>query len=230
MMRQKLALVVKSSLSVGLSRMKGFSPVRITLLGSAVLMGLSSLGFAGRKHGIAAAGRQSVLRQPAPAECLSRSLAPVVHGLQAPDRRGDAELPGLDLQGELQGKEPRLLQVAGMEPEPLLLRRAPHVPELALPRPRILGGSGAEPPALADLVGHLGADELRRPFGHRAVASGVDDELGGQFAAVAQQHRSGGDALEADAAFELDAAVGDQFAGADVDVIARAASDRKSTR
>jgi hypothetical protein len=38
MMRQKLALVVSGAPSVGLMRMNGFSPVRITLFGSAMLM------------------------------------------------------------------------------------------------------------------------------------------------------------------------------------------------
>src|SRR5262249_12501339 len=42
-MRQKLALVVKLSLSTGLSRMNGFSPVRMTKLGSAVLIELLPL-------------------------------------------------------------------------------------------------------------------------------------------------------------------------------------------
>src|SRR5690349_9972721 len=41
-MRQKLALVVKSSLSTVARRMNGFSPVTITRLGSAVLIGRDS--------------------------------------------------------------------------------------------------------------------------------------------------------------------------------------------
>src|SRR5262249_16607451 len=44
-MRQKLALVVKVSLSTVLRRMNGFSPVRITELGSAVLIDVLPFAF-----------------------------------------------------------------------------------------------------------------------------------------------------------------------------------------
>src|SRR6516165_5985285 len=43
MMRQKLALVVRGSPSLALSRMNGFSPVRITRFGSAGIAGGSLL-------------------------------------------------------------------------------------------------------------------------------------------------------------------------------------------
>jgi hypothetical protein len=56
---------------------------------------------------------------------------------------------------------------------------------------------------------------------HRAIAGGVDDEIGRQLGVVGQCHALGVDALNVDAALELDAAVGHQFAGAHVDVVAR---------
>src|SRR3546814_1793286 len=86
----------------------------------------------------------------------------------------------------------------------VLLGGFPHVPELALPGARILAGVGAEAPALADLVRHLGRDQPRRPAVHRAVAGGVDDEVGRQLAAVGEQHRVRLDALDGDAALQLD--------------------------
>src|SRR5262249_61315294 len=89
-----------------------------------------------------------------------RSSAPMIDRRQAIDGSGDPHRPRLDLQRELQGIKARLLQVAAVEPEPLLLRRPPHVPELALPRARVLGRARAQAPAFADLVGDLRADEV----------------------------------------------------------------------
>src|ERR1700710_941282 len=64
----------------------------------------------------------------------------------------------------------RLMQVAALEPETRLLRRLPHIAQLALPGTWILGGVGAEAPALADPIRDLWADQLGGPAVHRAVA------------------------------------------------------------
>src|SRR5207245_904070 len=92
------------------------------------------------------------------------------------------------------------------------------VAQLPLPRPRIIARVRAEAPALADLVGRLLADELFDPAVHRAIAGGEDDQVGGQFAAVGEDERALQNAFDADAAFELDAAVGDKIARANVDI------------
>ena len=45
-----------------------------------------------------------------------------------------------------------------------------HVAQLAFPRAGVFGGAGAEPPALADLVRHLLADQLGRPSAHSSTS------------------------------------------------------------
>src|SRR5262245_18307385 len=145
--------------------MNGFSPVKITLLGSAVLIGCLLLR---------ASSPASMALAPRPGNRGDRlgrfgPSASMINRLQAVDGGGDARRARRDLQGKLQGKEPRLLQVAAMKPERLLLRRPPHVPELALPRAGILGGIGAKAPAFADLVGDVRADQVRGPFVHGTI-------------------------------------------------------------
>src|SRR6185503_7449196 len=65
--------------------------------------------------------------------------------------------------------------------------------------------------------------ELRRPSVHRAVASRVHHEVRRQHGAVGQHHRGFGQAFYGHTALQLDAAVRDQLAGPDIDVIARPA-------
>src|SRR4051812_36980661 len=92
----------------------------------------------------------------------------VVDLLQPVYRRVDPDLPRLELQREVQGVVARLVQVAAVEPQRLLLGRLPHVALLALPRPGVLLRVRAEPPALADPVRHLLRDQLAGPAVHRA--------------------------------------------------------------
>src|SRR5262245_16550438 len=198
--------------------MKGFSPVRITLLASAVLMALWSppwAWLAGGEDGIGAGRGQ----RPSASGGAS---APMIDGLQAIDGGGDADGARLDLQRQLQRIKPGLLQVAPVKPERRLLRGAPHVAQFAFPGSWVFRCVRAEPPALANSVGDLGADQVRNPFGHGAKARGVDDEVGGKKAAVTQVQAGRGDAFNCNTAFELDATVGDEFAGPHVDVVARA--------
>src|SRR5262249_11539697 len=84
----------------------------------------------------------------------------VVDLLQAVHRDREAGLAGLELQGQVQRVVPGLMQVAAVEPQPVLLGRLPHVALLALPRAGILAGVRAQPPALADLAGHLRRDQV----------------------------------------------------------------------
>ena len=88
--------------------------------------------------------------------------------------------------------------------------------------PGILGGAGAEAPALADLVGHLLADQLGRPAVHRPVAGGIDDDIGGQNSAALHADALRRDRLDL-AVLELDRTVGDELRGADIDIVAGAA-------
>ena len=110
-----------------------------------------------------------------------------------------------------------------MEPQALLLRRLPHVAQLALPWPGILGRVGPKSPTLADFVSHLLADQLRRPAIHRSVAGREHHEIGFQFVAVVQPD-SGLGVLRHLPGRELDLSIGDQFGGAHVDVVAGSAS------
>src|SRR5579875_1616633 len=62
--------------------------------------------------------------------------------LQPVDRRREADVPRLQLQRQELRVVARLVQIAAVEPERLLLRRLPHVALLALPRARVLGRAG----------------------------------------------------------------------------------------
>src|SRR5690606_29373847 len=115
-----------------------------------------------------------------------------------------------------------LVQVAAVDPQLFLVGRLPHVAQLAFPRPRVFGGVGAQAPDLAHAVGHFGRHQIGQPVVHGAETGGVNDEVGRQLGAVGERHALGVDALDIHTAFELDAAVGHQLAGAHIDVIARA--------
>ena len=79
------------------------------------------------------------------------------------------------------------MQVAAVEPQPILLRGLPHVPLFALPRPGVLGGVRAKTPHLANLVRYLLRDQLGRPPVHGAIAGGQHDQVSFQFGAVGQR-------------------------------------------
>ena len=101
-----------------------------------------------------------------------------------------------------------LVQVASVDPEVLHLGGLPHVALLADPWPRILGGIGAEAPALANLVGNILADQVSRPAIHRAIARGIDDDIGLQLGAILEDDAVGDDFLHI-AMGKLDLAVDD---------------------
>src|ERR1700755_133241 len=90
---------------------------------------------------------------------LATRSAQVVHLLQAVHRSSDALVAGRQLQGQIQRVMPRLVQVAAVEPQILLLGRLPHVALLALPRAGVFGGVAAKTPHLADLVGDVLPDQ-----------------------------------------------------------------------
>ena len=75
--------------------------------------------------------------------------------LKTVDRGGDAFHARLQLQRQKLGVVAGLVQVAAVEPKPLLLGRLPHVALLAFPRAGVLGRVRAQSPDLADLVGDL---------------------------------------------------------------------------
>src|SRR5579872_6452638 len=126
----------------------------------------------------------------------SSNLRDVMHRRHAIDRRRDAFHARLQLQGQELRIVARLVEIAAVEPQRLLVGRLPHVAQLAFPRARILARIGAEAPAFPDLVGHLLADELSRPAVHRTIAGGEHDQVGRQFAAVAEGDRMLLDALD----------------------------------
>jgi hypothetical protein len=81
--------------------------------------------------------------------------------------------------------------------------------------------SEPRPQTLPTLVGDILADEIGGKTVHRAVAGRIDDKIGRQLRPVVEPDASLGDLLDL-AALELDLAVDDKLARADVDVIARA--------
>ena len=146
--------------------------------------------------------------------CTSASA--VDRGLEALEAR-------LQLQREELRVVPRLVEVAAVHPQVRHLRRLPHVALLALPRTGVLGGVGAEAPALAEPVGGLGVDEVGDPAVHRVVAGGEHDHVGRQLGAVVEHDGVLGQVRHL-AVHELHVAVGHQLGGAHVDVVARAAA------
>src|ERR1700710_2028530 len=100
-------------------------------------------------------------------------LSRVMHFLKPVHRRRNAHLPRLQLQRQELRVMARLVQVAAVEPQGLLLRRLPHVALFALPGAGVLGGGGAEAPALADRVGHRAAAEVLDEAVHGGIAGGV---------------------------------------------------------
>src|SRR6266702_120744 len=156
----------------------------------------------------------------APASRESSGL--VVDGLQAIDRRRDALVACLQLQGKELRVMARLMQIAAVEPQAFLLRRLPHVALFAFPWAGVLGRVRAEPPDLADLVGRVPADEVGHKAVHRAVAGRMDDYIGGQFLAIVDPDAVRRDFLDLTCG-QLDLAVDDEVRGADIDVIAGAA-------
>src|ERR1700749_2546497 len=88
-----------------------------------------------------------------------RNLPLVMDGLQAIDRRRNSFVACFQLQREELRIMARLMQIAAVEPQAVLLGRLPHVALFALPWAGVLGRVRAEPPNLADLVGRVPADE-----------------------------------------------------------------------
>ncbi|MPL79701.1 hypothetical protein SDC9_25585 [bioreactor metagenome] len=176
------------------------------------------------RQGVPAAVSGKVCAHPFREEPGARGASgQVMHLLQAVDGRLEPLHPGLQLQREVERVMPRLVQVAAVEPQVLLLGRLPHVALFALPGTGILGGVGAEAPDLTHLVRHLLADEVGGPAVHRAVAGGHDHEIRIEMGAVGQHHAGFVEARGL-ALHQLDRAVDDELAGAHVDVIARPAA------
>src|SRR3954470_4386075 len=93
--------------------------------------------------------------------------------LQAIDRRRDALVARLQLQGEELRVMARLVQIAAVDPQALLLRRLPHIPLFAFPWAGVLGRIGAEPPNFTNFVGHLSTNEIGHKAVHRTVTGGA---------------------------------------------------------
>src|SRR4051794_12959548 len=98
--------------------------------------------------------------------CSRVASAEVMHLRQAVDGRVDPDRARLELQGEVEGVVPRLMQVAAVEPQGLLLRRLPHVALLALPGTRVLPSTRPMPPDLPDFVRDLLGDQIGGPAVH----------------------------------------------------------------
>src|SRR6266850_5848480 len=81
--------------------------------------------------------------------------AEMVDLLKTVNRCGNAFHSRLQREGQKLRVVTRLMQVAAVEPKPLLLRRLPHVALLAFPWARVFGRIRAQSPDLAYLVGNL---------------------------------------------------------------------------
>src|SRR5277367_1544475 len=143
--------------------------------------------------------------------------------LKTVDRCVNAFHSRLQLEGQKLRVVAGLVQVTAMEPKPLLLRRLPHVSLLAFPWAGVFGRIRAQSPDLAYLVGDLPGDQIRSKTVHRTVACGVNDEIGRQLGPVAQSDGMFRELFDVDAALQLDATVGYQFRGTDVDVVSGSA-------
>ena len=112
---------------------------------------------------------------------------------------------------------PRLVKVAAMEPQRILLGRFPHVAQFAFPRARVFGGIRAKPPTLANLICHFLRDKPRRPAIHRAIAGGEHNQIGRQLRAIGQNQRIFGEVICL-ARRQFDLAIRDQLGRANVNV------------
>src|ERR1700674_571444 len=97
---------------------------------------------------------------------LIATLTRVMDLLKSVYRRRNSFHPGLELKAQVQGVVARLVQVAPVEPERLLLGGLPHVAQLALPRSGVLGGFRPKTPTLTNLRRNLWRDQIRRPTIH----------------------------------------------------------------
>src|SRR3989442_10785796 len=147
------------------------------------------------------------------------ALTQMVDFLETVDRCGDSFHPRLELKSQVQGVVSRLVQVAAMKPKPLLLRGFPHVAQLPLPRSGVLDGVRSETPTPTNLRGNLRRNQIGCPSVHRAVAGGVDDHIGWEGLAVAQQDGVLRQSHDIHAGLELDVTVGHELRGADIDVV-----------
>src|SRR4029079_7300321 len=107
-----------------------------------------------------------------------------------------------------------------MKPELRHCRRLPEIADLALPGTGIAWCSRAIAPATADPLRNVFGNNQCDLSVHCLIAGGVDDELGGQLAAVGEDDGALLDLLDLDAAAHLDFAADDEVRCADVDVIA----------
>src|SRR5690242_17864549 len=86
-------------------------------------------------------------------ECdgIRTSSGRVMDLLESIHRRRDPLHSRFELKGEIQRVVTRLVQVAAVKPQPILLGWFPHVAQLAFPRPRVFGRAGTQAPAPSDL-------------------------------------------------------------------------------
>src|SRR5689334_3639227 len=112
------------------------------------------------------------------------------------------------------------MEVAAMEPKLRHGRRLPEIADLALPGTGIARCCRAIAPATADPLRNVFRDDLCDLSIHGLIAGRINDELGGQLAAVCQDDGSLLDLADLDAALHLDLAADDKVRCADVDVIA----------
>ena len=87
----------------------------------------------------------------APWKIVNRLLPQVVHLLQAVDLHGQPFLARLELQRQVQRVMARLVQIAAVEPQRLLLCGLPHIALLAPPGPGSLVVSEPSPQTLPTL-------------------------------------------------------------------------------
>lgn len=108
-----------------------------------------------------------------------------------------------------------------MEPQRLDGGGFPHVAQFALPRARIAAYPRPEAPARAHRIGRLPRDDARDGLVHRLIARAGHDHIGRHEAAILEPQPARLDPRDPGARDDADLARGNQFRGADIDVIAR---------
>lgn len=144
-------------------------------------------------------------------------------GRQSIDRRGESLHARLDLDPQIDRVGARPAQIAAVNPQTRLLGWFPHVAQFAFPRARVTIGIRTQPSHLAHLGGSFLGNQLRHPFVGRAVVGGLDNEIGGQLAAIGQDHALFFDPRNADPAAQLDRTGDNQLRRPDIDIEATVA-------
>src|SRR6185437_14121241 len=126
-----------------------------------------------------------------------------------------ARFDRVDLQRDVAAVDPALRERPAGEPQARMPGPGPHVAQLL--------GVVIKAPDPADALGHVSAEQRADQMVDALVAGGENDEVRLPRRAVLQHHAISREPVDIRCLDQADSAVGDQFGGADIEIIAAAA-------